>query len=356
LPEPVLRWRLLQDGVKDPFRHFAVEETLLRRVAEGRSRPTLRLRRAEPSVWIGVYQDPREDVSLEFCRAHRLPVVRRPNPGGAVYQDRGTFCYSACFLKDPAFARLGIRETRQLYRLMGGVVTHWAAGYGLLAEAAPVNDVLIGQRKVYGSAQIELGDAVAHSGTFLVDADLGVMESALCPSRLKYADRGFTQVRDRVINLSQAAGHAIPVPEAMARFVQAFRECLPVTLEPAALTPDELAEAEALWRAKYAREDWTFPRRRNFTTSLATRARSGVVRLDLELEDERITALEVRGDFLLERQDALVAFSRDALGRGIPEVLEDLSSCSLPPDLAEALAQLLTEGTRRPGDAGQEVS
>jgi hypothetical protein len=117
-----------------------------------------------------------------------------------------------------------------------------------------------------------------------------------------------------------------------------------------------LGEAEALWRAKYGREDWTFPRRRHFTTSLATRARSGVVLLDLELEDERITALEVRGDFLLERQDALVAFSRDALGRGIPEVLEDLSSCSLPPDLAEALAQLLTEGTRRPGDAGQEVS
>jgi lipoate-protein ligase A len=356
LPEPVLRWRLLQDGIEDPFLHFAVEETLLRRVAEGRSQPTLRLRRAEPSVWIGVYQDPGEDVSLEYCRAHRLPVVRRPNPGGAVYQDRGTFCYSAFFLKDPAFARLGIRETRQLYRLMGDVVAHWAAGFGLRAEAAPVNDVLIGQRKVYGSAQVELGEAVAHSGTFLVDADLGIMEAALCPSRLKYAGRGFTQVRDRVINLSQAAGHAISVPEAMARFVQAFRERLPVELEPAALTGDELREAEALWRAKYAREDWTFPRRRHFTTSLAARARSGVVRLDLELEDERIIAMDVRGDFLLERQDALLEFSREALGRNLPEVLKDLSSCSLPPDLAEALARLLSEGARRPGGAGQEVS
>ena len=105
-------------------------------------------------------------------------------------------------------------------------------------------------------------------------------------------------------------------------------------LEPSDLTGDEFQEAQALWQAKYAREDWTFPCRRHVTTSLAARALSGVVLLDLELEDDRISALDVRGDFLLERQETLAAFCRSAIGLGIPEVLQDLSGRALPTDPA----------------------
>ena len=355
MADAALHWRLLEDGIEDPFLHFAVEETLLRRVAEGRSAATLRLRRTVPSVWIGVYQDPREDVDLAYCQTRGLPVVRRPNPGGAVYQDRGTFCTSAFFPRNPTFQSLGIRETRELYALQGAVVEGLCARLGVRAQAAPVNDVLVEGRKIYGSAQIELGDGVAHSGTFLVHADLDAMAAALQPSRLKYANRGFASVRERVMNLSEAARRPLPIRAVMDLFVAVLQERWPVRLEPGGLTGEERQEAESLCREKYARAEWTFPARRPFTTSLATRAASGVVLMDLAMEGDRIRSLAIQGDFLLERQDDLAVFLQASAGLRIPEAIDLLRQGTLPADVMDALAHLLGQGAQRPTSTGREL-
>lgn len=293
-------------------------------------------------------------MDLAYCRQRGLPVVRRPNPGGAVYQDRGTFCTSAIFPRQPTFEALGIRETQELYRLQGRMVEDLCARLEVKAQAAPVNDVLVDRRKVYGSAQIELGDAVAHSGTFLVQADLEAMAAALRPSRLKYAHQGFSSVRERVANLAEAAGRPLSVREVMDRFVEAFQERTPVTLAPGGLTEEERLEAVALCAGKYARDTWTFPDRRPFTTSLAARAASGVVLLDLALDGDRIVTLDIRGDFLLGRQDRLAGFVQDAAGLRIPEAVERLRGSALPPDLADTIAHLLCEGAQRPSRAATE--
>jgi lipoate---protein ligase len=347
LAEATLHWRLLEDGITDPFLHFAVEETLLRRVSEGKSQPTFRLRQVVPSVFVGVFQDPREDADVDYCREHGIPIVRRPNPGGAVYQDGGSFCYSAFFPKHPTFALLGIQETHDLYRVMGEVVVAWCEGFGVTARAAPVNDVEVGGRKLYGSAQIEMGEAVVHSGTFLIDTDIDAMEAALRPSLLKFADKGFVSVRDRVLNLAAAAGHPISIPDAMHRLVKETETRLPVVLAPGELTIEERQEAQELFETKYAREEWSFPKRKPLVTTLATKAPSGVVMLDLELEGDRIEGMDVRGDFLLERQDLLASLLAGVKGQALPAAMAMIRQGGLPADLSIALLHLLEEGGKR---------
>jgi lipoate-protein ligase A len=344
--EAPLRWRLLEDGIEDPFRHFAVEETILRRVAEGLSEPTFRLRRVWPSVFIGVYQDPREDVNIAYCRRKGIAIIRRPNPGGAVYQDHGGFCFTAFFPKHPTFEVFGIRETRDMYRVMGERVVAMCRALGVSAQAAPVNDVVVGGRKVYGSAQIEMGDAVAHSGTLLIDTDIEVMEAALRPSRLKFLDKGFSSVRERVLNLAEAAGRPIAIREAMDLLTQGITESLPVALIPGGLTEAERQAAERLYRDKYAKEEWTFPRRQPFSTTLATKAQSGVVMLDLVLDGNHIESIAMRGDFLLERQEDLASLLQAMHGRTIPEAIAILPQGGLPEDVQDALARLLDEGSK----------
>ncbi len=351
MAEATLRWRLLEDGITDPFLHFAVEETLLRRVSEGRSQPTFRLRQVVPSVFVGVFQDPREDADVGYCRQHGIAIVRRPNPGGAVYQDGGSFCYSAFFPKHPTFARLGIQKTHDLYQVMGEVVVAWCKAFGVTAQAAPVNDVEVGSRKIYGSAQIEMGEAIVHSGTFLIDTDIDAMESALRPSMLKFAGKGFCNVRDRVLNLAEAAGHAISIPEAMQRLVQEMEHRLPVVLAPGELSLEERQEAQELYETKYAREEWSFPKRKPFVTTLATKALSGVVMLDLKLEGDCIEGMDVRGDFLLERQDLLASLLAGVKGQALPAAMTKIRQSGLPADLSSALLRLLEQsGRRREGD------
>jgi lipoate-protein ligase A len=320
-----------------------VEETLLRGVDEGTSPQTLRLRRVSPSAWIGVYQVPEEDVDLEYCRSNDIPVVRRHNPGGAVYQDEGSFCFSLFFMREELFERLRIQEATQLYPIVADAVVATCADYGLQAAHSPTNDCTVGGRKIYGSAQVEWDTAFVHSGTFLVSTDCDVMARALRPSQLKFADKGFTNVRDRVITLCEAAGREVAVDEVMQRMTSHLAERLGIELTAGELSQGERAQIDHLYDTKYSRPEWTFPLRDTHTSVLSTKARSGVLTLAADLEGRLLRSVELRGDFLIARQDALRTLTDSLCGRTLDEARALVQGSSLPDDLRTALLRLLTD-------------
>jgi len=342
-------WRLLVDGVREPRRHFAVEEAILRGVDEGTSPETLRLRRFDPSVWVGVFQDPAEDVDLDACRAIGLPVVRRHNPGGAVYQDDGSFCFSASFRLAPLLARLGLSGPDEIYRSVGLAVAGACARYGVRAEVSPVNDVTLGGRKVYGSAQVQWGAAFAHSGTLLVRADLDRMARVLSPSRLKYADRGFIGVRERVVNLAEAAGRDLDPDEVMGDLATRLGEAFQVCLDPRGLLPTEEEAIEALHRDKFSRDEWNFPVAPRMRTLVAARARSGVVTLATRWEGGKLQEAQVRGDFLVPDPNRVPRLLARLAGHGAAAAAGIASGSDLPEDVRSTLARLLLESAP-PGD------
>ena len=337
------QFRLLADDITDPFRHFAAEEALLRGVDEGTGHQTLRLRRVSPSVWIGVYQVPDEDVDLGYCQSECIPVVRRHNPGGAVYQDEGSFCFSLFFRHEGLFERLEIVEAPQLYPIVADAVIATCATYGVQAAHSPTNDCTVGGRKIYGSAQVEWGTAFVHSGTFLVSTDCDVMARALRPSQLKFADKCFTNVRDRVITLSEAAGREIPVDEVMQRMTAHLAERLGVELTPGDLSAEEHSLIDQLHNTKYSCPEWTFPAREAHTSVLSTKARSGVLTLAADLDGVRLSRVDVRGDFLVPRQDDLRDLTAAMRGQTLDGARALVQSSPLPDDVRSALLRLLTD-------------
>lgn len=336
-------FRLLEDGITDPFHHFAVEEGLLRGVDEGTSPNTLRLRRSLPSVWLGVYQEAREDVDVDYCRRHGIPIVRRYNPGGAVYQDAGSFCFSLFFRQTLFFEHLGIVEPSELYPLVAEAVALTCADYGQRVCFSPTNDCTIAGRKVYGSAQVKLGEAFVHSGTFLVTTDCDVMDKALRPSQLKFAGKGFTSVRERVITLSEAVGRPIPVEEVMHKLAQHLATQLRLELEPGELLAGERAVSQALLENKYSRAEWTFPTRPTYRSVLSTKAQSGVVTLAADLQDGLLRAVEVRGDFLAPDHEELSYLLSSIRGLSPAVAVTPVAESQLPADVREALVRLLRE-------------
>jgi len=345
------RWRRLEDGIRDPFRHFALEEALLRCVDEGSSPDTLRLRRADRSVWIGVHQRPEEDVDLAECAARGIPVVRRHNPGGAVYQDEGSFCFSAVFRREATFRRLGIGEPDELYARVGAAIVAACAEFGVAAEVSPVNDVTVGGRKIYGSAQVEWYGAFAHSGSFLVDTDVEAMARTLRPSALKFADKGVRDVRGRVVTLRALLGRPVSVAEAAEVVARHVARAFDAALVPEPVRPHEAALADELWRRKYGRREWTFGARGDRRTAVATKARSGVVTLRASLEGGVLGEVAVTGDFLLPDAAALERWTREARGRTPQEAAARVGTGRLPADLREALVRLLRELERSDGRA-----
>lgn len=313
--------RLLTDNVREPAMHFSIEEAILRAIDEGNAPPTLRIRRSVPAIWIGTFQRPEEDVDCDLCRQYGIPIMRRYNPGGAVYQDEGTLCYSLFFPKTELFTRLSAKAPEDLYQVFGAVAMHALKHAGVSAELAPYNDVLVNGKKVYGSAQVEYYGAFVHSGTFLVTCNLDRMAELLRPSKLKYIDRGYTDVRNRVANIADFTSMPI-TPDLFARsLIQSFGEVLGFTFYEAGLSDEEHALAQKLQKEKYAKPEWTFRKVAHVSKIVSKKLSKGVLTLAIGLEQDTITTLEIRGDFLFSDTGLVSRLEAHLKGKTIADAL-----------------------------------
>ena len=331
-------WRLLRDGITDAHHHFAVEEALVRQVDEGLSPSTLRLRQVRRAVFVGVLQDTWSEVDVDYCRQHDIKIVRRPNAGGAVYHDLGSFCYSAFFPR-AAFSQ----SEEELYRLFAGPVIRTCAGYGVTAHFHGVNDVLVGQRKIYGSAQLAWYDTLVQSGTFLVNMDFDTLGRALTPPALKFADKPARSVKERVTSLAREVGRELDVDEVMAQFVAYFSQVLGVRLVPGDLTAEEQKLAAELLAVKYSTDEWNLGAQRAYGVTVSAKAQGGVVSLSADLDGQTMRQVRIQGDFLVSDRAELERLERALVGRRPEEAQTVVQDAPLPPDVMETLVKLLAE-------------
>ncbi len=305
-------WRLLYDDIYEARHHFAMEEALARLVDEGHTPPTLRMRQVHPAVFVGAYQNTWSEVDVDYCQAHNIQIVRRANGGGAVYHEMGSFCFSAFFRRD-----LFPQSEEELYRLFATPTIRTCADYGVDAHFQGRNDVLVGERKVYGSAQLSWYDAFVQSGTFLVNMDFEVMERALTPPALKFAGKPARSIRERVTSLSREVGHGLDTREIMGRFVDHAADVLGIRLVPGDLTTKEQALAAELLAVKYSTDEWNFGSRPEYQVTVADRAEEGVFSLSANMEGEMIRKARITSDLLLSDR------------RGLENLEHSLSNCSL---------------------------
>ncbi len=329
-------WRLLCDGITDPHHHFAVEEALARLLDEGHSPPTLRMRQVRRAVFVGVHQDTWAEVDVDFCRANDIQIVRRANGGGAVYHDVGSFCYSAFFSR-----ALFPQDDAELYRFFAGPAIQTCADYGVVACFQGRNDLLVRERKIYGSAQMAWYEAFVQSGTFLVNIDFEVMSRALTPPALKFADKPARSVQDRVTSLSQEVGRALDTTAVMARFADHAESMWAIRLAPGDLTAEEQDLAHELLDVKYGTDEWNLGSRRTYRLTLAQRTEEGILSLSADVDGDRIDQVRLGGDVLLSDRNVLDRLEKMLSGCDRIQAPAIVRAASLPVSTREALLRLL---------------
>ena len=334
-------WRLLNDGITEAHHHFAVEEALVRLVDEGHTPPTLRLRQVQPAVFVGVYQDTWAEVDVAYCRAHDIQIVRRANGGGAVYHEMGSFCFSAFFRRE-----LFPQSDEQLYRLFATPVIRTCADYGVDAHFQGRNDVVVGKRKIYGSAQLSWYHAFIQSGTFLVTMNFDLMERALTPPALKFAGKSAQSIQEHVTSLSHQAGHQLETREVMDRFADHAADALGIRLVPGGLTTEEQALAAELLAAKYSTEAWNLGSQKEFQVTVADRSEEGVLSLSVDMKGETIQKVRLTGDLLLNDRRGLDDLEHSLADRPLQEVQTVIQTARLSSGIRQSLLRLLTKLTR----------
>ncbi len=143
----------------------------------------------DPSVIFGRNQMIEHEVNLDFCRQRDILVFRRKSGGGCVYADRSNVMLSYITSEENvgfAFNRF-VNMILLVLRKMG-----------IEAVGTSHNDVLIGDRKVSGTASFHLpGRNILHS-TLLYDTDMENMTNAITPSQEKLQSKGIQSVRQRI--------------------------------------------------------------------------------------------------------------------------------------------------------------
>lgn len=170
--------------------YLAMEADMVKTIQE----PTFFTWVVSPTVIYGKHQCAEAEVNEAYCRAHGIAVVQRQSGGGCVYADRGNLMVS--FVSPSTHSQ---EEFDHFLQLLSGALRQ--LGYEAVTTAH--NDVLVGDRKVCGTACYTTPTGTVVHACMLYDVNLTDLEAAITPSEAKLAKHAVASVRQRVRNLRE---------------------------------------------------------------------------------------------------------------------------------------------------------
>ena len=165
-----------------------MESDMVKTVTE----PTLFTWIVAPTVIYGRHQCAEVEVNETYCREHGIAVVQRQSGGGCVYADRGNLMVS--FVSPST-------HSQEVFDTFLTLVSQALRRLGYDAVTTQHNDILVGERKVCGTACYTTPTGTVVHASTLYDVDLEALEAAITPSAAKLAKHAVASVRQRVRNL-----------------------------------------------------------------------------------------------------------------------------------------------------------
>lgn len=247
-----MRWRVIEYSQNDAYLNMAIDEAVSEAVGGG-AEPTIRFYGWAPSaVSIGYFQQIGVETDMRNCAEIGVDIVRRRTGGGAVFHDsQGEITYSVIAGED-----LFPRDILESYRLICGWITDSLLSLGIKSEFKPINDIVVGGKKISGNAQTRRGGVLLQHGTILHSVDAQKMFSVLRVPDEKIRDKMITSVRERVTSISQQ--RVVSWGEAYEALMDGFTRGKDFTL--GALTDDELRRARCLVDERYRTDAWNLMR------------------------------------------------------------------------------------------------
>ncbi len=257
-------WRLLPCRLLRASENMAVDEAVFRLNRLEGLPPTLRFFGWNPpAVSLGYFQKTFREINVDFCRREGIDIVRRPTGGKAVLHDH-ELTYSIVAAMDHPLFNGDILET---YRIISACIVEALKRLGLAPEmvsegrsaagtaleaycfAAPSKyELLVGGRKICGSAQVRGGGAFLQHGSLLVDIDPARAAAALGVEA--------AGISSSTTTLREQLGRHIESDQ-LARILRgAFEDTLGIRLAEAVLTDREEEMKRNLLAGKYDTDRW----------------------------------------------------------------------------------------------------
>jgi lipoic acid synthetase/lipoate-protein ligase A len=210
---------------------------------------------------------------------------------------------------------------------------------GIDASGTGRNDVMIGEKKVSGTAFYKIpGRSIVH-GTMLYDTNMINMVGAISPSSAKLLSKGIASVRQRVALLKDYT--TLTIDE--------FKDYVRKSLcdEEIMLTADDVRNVEEL-EQEYLSDEFIYGKNPQYTLVKQRRIENvGDFEARITLKNGVIQRVNLMGDFFLVGDldkgllDMLrgLPFTRDALRRRLPDRIDDIVMNLMTEDFVRLLTE-----------------
>jgi lipoate-protein ligase A len=308
-------WRLL-DLVTDSY----AESTMALSPALGRARKenlvpdtvaAFTFRR--PSVVMGYYISPDEDVDLDFCNRNGIVVKRVPTQG-LIFGHSG-YIMMALYIH----RRFLPEEMPAIFQKINeGIARRMEREWSIPARHRPLNDLEIevnGKWKKIGPHSLAFDGeiAVERIGLTVTPIPMHLAEKAIIPPPEKFADKEAKSISERVGSLEEGLGRKISLTEAKGVMVRALEETFGVSFQLGELTELERGYQRS-FSHMYDNNEWLFEKsaRRRFSSlppgskvsNFVHKVTGGpMIRVNLSIFEERIHGILFTGNMQPSRRE-----------------------------------------------------
>lgn len=250
------RWRLLDLGGIEPVATQAVYEAVALARSKGIVPDTLVICwPRSPVVCVGYFQEVDKEVDVEYCRAKKIPIVRRILGGGAVYLDSNQVFYQVIGQRGSDAIPVAVES---IFGKMLGAPVKTLNEIGIQATYKPVNDIEVEGRKISGNGAGEVDGMAILTGNIILDFNYDEMTKILKVPDEKFRDKLVKSLRERVTTVKRELGQVPHRQKIMELLVNNFEKTLGVRFDHGVLTKEEQRLLDKLTKEKYASKEWTY--------------------------------------------------------------------------------------------------
>ena len=270
-------WRFLNTRFENAFFNMAADEAVLESVRDGASPPVFRtFGWRPPGLSFGYAQRVEREVDLDRCGAMGVTVVRRPTGGRAVLHWNELTYSVLCRGDDPLVGGGVMAAYRRISEcLVAGLRRFGVAADLVRSDPPPVrpagepvtspcfssaarHEVVIGGRKLIGSAQRRMGDMLLQHGSLILGPEhKRIVDLLRMPSEdLKAAFR--RELDEGTTSLEEEMARPVAFDELAEHLRRGFEETMGVPFVAQPLTAREQGRIDILMEEKYGTDAWNF--------------------------------------------------------------------------------------------------
>ena len=271
-----MAWRLLDFQYRNIFENMAVDEAIFRETIKNKKYPTIRFYGSNPAaVSIGYFQDAKKELNIEKCRDEGIDIARRITGGKAVFHcNEITYCVVA-----GKYEKIFPVDISGTYQVISKCIARGLSDLGIGADLAEdgriqaeaemksccfsvpsKNELLVGGRKICGSAQVRRREGFLQHGLLLLDFNPERTAEFLLPAR---TPEQLKKLRQSVTAVNDELASPVDELEICSRLRRSFVRELGIDLKEGALTPAEETLKNELMK-KYTDVNWNIERKKYF--------------------------------------------------------------------------------------------